>query len=83
MEDPKDKDRQKVLEELWEKHKHNAVTDDEGTYVNLENFSIGDHGLDTEDSRVPGNLSLSGTKSNERRYFLRSRGGRFRLFKGM
>lgn len=83
MEDSKERDRQRILEELWEKHKHNAVTDDEGTYVNLENFSIGDYGLSMEDPRVPGNQSLSSTKNYKRGFSLSNIGGRYRLFKSM
>ena len=75
---------QKTLSDLWEKHKHQAVTDDEGTYVNLENFNMADHGLRTEDMRVPGNQSLSSTNNRSEGYFLSGDGigGKFRLFKG-
>ena len=74
---------QKTLSGLWEKHKHQAVTDDEGTYVNLENFNIADHDLTMEDTRVPGNQSLSTTKNRREGYFLSGgTGGKFRLFKG-
>lgn len=74
---------QKKLSDLWEKHKHNSVTDDEGTYVSLDNGSIADHGLSMEDTRTPGNQSLSTTKNRKDGYFLSggSNGG-FRLFKG-
>lgn len=72
---------QKTLADLWEKHKHKAVTDDEGTYVNLENFSIADHGLSEQDMRTPGNQSFSSTKHKEEGYFLSGDGigGKFRL----
>ncbi len=70
-------------DELWEKHKANMVKDDEGTYVNLKNFNLADHDLTMEDTRVPGNQSLSTTKNRKEGYFLQSSpGGRFRLFKG-
>jgi hypothetical protein len=73
---------QKTYSDLWEKHKHNAVTDDEGTYVNLENFNIGDHGLSMEDMRTPGNQSLSGTNNqSEEGYFMSGSGSKFRLFR--
>lgn len=82
MEDPKNNERQKILEKLWEKHHKDAVTDDEGTYVNLTNFNLADHGLTMEDTRVPGNMSLSSTKNHKAGYFLQgSPGGRYRLFK--
>ena len=75
--------KQEIYQKLWEKHKHDAVTDDEGTYVNLKNFSIADHGLTMEDTRVPGNQTFSTTKNQERGYSLRGNGGYFRLFKSM
>lgn len=72
---------QKTLSDLWEKHQHSAVTDDEGTYVNLENFNIGDYGLSMEDMRTPGNQSLSGTNNREERYFMSGSNNKFRLFR--
>ena len=73
---------QEKLSKLWGEHKDKAVTDDEGTYVNLENFSIGDYELDTGDARAPGNQSLSGSSDRKEGYFLSGgRGGNFRLFK--
>ena len=74
---------QKTLSDLWEKHQHRAVTDDEGTYVNLENFNIADHGLSMEDMRTPGNQTLSTTKHRDEGYFMSGDGigGKFRLFK--
>ncbi len=32
---------QKTFSDLWEKHQHNAITDDEGVYVNLGRVSAG------------------------------------------
>lgn len=82
MEDTKYNERQRILEELWKKHEKDAVTDHEGTYVNLTNFNLQDHELTMEDTRVPGNMSLSPTKNHRAGYFLQgSPGGRFRLFK--
>lgn len=74
--------KQKVMSDLWEKHKHKAITGDDGTYIDLDNFNIGDHGLSMEDMRTPGNQSLSSTKNRDSGYFMRSTGGRFQLFKG-
>lgn len=82
MEDPKYDEKQKVFGELWEKHKADSATDEEGTYVNLTNFRLADHGLSMEDTRVPGNLSLSTTKNRKAGFFLRGYpGGKFRLYK--
>ena len=78
-----DAEKQEIYRKLWEKHQHDAVTDDEGTYVNLKNFNIADHGLSMEDTRVPGNQTLSTNTHHEGGYSLRSNGGGFRLFKGM
>ena len=78
-----DNEKQKTLSGLWEKHKHQAVTDDEGTYVNLKNFNMADHGLSEQDMRTPGNQTLSGTKHHNDEYFLSGDGigGGFRLFR--
>ena len=75
--------KQKTLSDLWDKHKHQAVTDDEGTYVNLENFNIADHGLSMEDMRTPGNQTLSSTEHRDEKYFLSGDkvSGNFRLFR--
>lgn len=82
MEDPRYEEKQRKLAELWEQRKADAITDDEGTYVNLTNFRLADHGLTMEDTRVPGNLSLSTTKNRKAGYFLHGGpGGKFRLFK--
>lgn len=75
--------KQEIYKKLWEKHESEAVTDDEGTYVNLKNFNIADHGLTMEDTRVPGNQTFSTTKNQERGYSLRRHGNNFRLFKSM
>ena len=76
-------EHQKKLAKLWGEQEHNAVTDDEGTYVTLENFNIDDHNLTMEDTRVPGNQTLSTTKHRKDGYFLSGgNGGKFRLFKG-
>lgn len=78
-----DAKKQEVYQKLWDKHQDKAVTDDEGTYVNLENFNLADHDLSMEDTRVPGNQTLSSTKNQKRGFSLRQSGGGFRLFKGM
>lgn len=84
MEDPRYEERQRVLSELWEKHKADAVTDEEGTYVNLKNFRLADHNLSMEDTRVPGNMSFSTTKNRKEGYFLRGYpGGKYRLFRSL
>jgi len=75
--------KQKLYQKLCDQHKDEAVTDDEGTYVNLKNFNIADHGLTMEDTRVPGNQTFSTTKNQERGYRLRASGKGFRLFKSM
>jgi hypothetical protein len=75
--------KQEIYKKLWEKHENEAVKDNEGTYVNLKNFNIADHGLTMEDTRVPGNQTFSTTKNQERGYSLRRHGNNFRLFKSM
>ncbi len=82
MEDPRYEERQKILSKLWEKHAAKSVTDADGTYVDLGNFRLADHDLTMEDTRVPGNFSLSTTKNFKSGYFLRGYpGGKYRLFK--
>lgn len=78
-----DSQKQELYQKLWEKHKHEAITDEEGTYVNLKNFNIADHGLTMEDTRVPGNQTFSTTKNQERGYRLTGSGNNYRLFKSM
>jgi len=75
--------KQELYQKLWDQHKDEAVTDDEGTYVNLKNFNIADHGLTMEDTKVLGNQTFSNAKNQERGYRLQSSGDNFRLFKGL
>ncbi|WKN31525.1 hypothetical protein PZB74_21490 [Porifericola rhodea] len=74
---------QEKLEALWRKHEKDAISDDEGTYISLQNINLSDHGLSLADTRAPGNLSLSPTSTTQNdNYFLRGfEAGNVRLFR--
>lgn len=76
-------ERQKKMEALWREHEANAITDDEGNYVRLKGVRLSDHGLDIQDPRTPGNMTLSPTSNTEHdNYFLRRYdAGDVRLFR--
>lgn len=82
MEDQK-LETQKRLKALWNKHEKNQVETAEGPYISLENINLAEHGLDLEDPRAPGNLSLSPTSTTQHdNYFLRGfEGGKLKLFR--
>lgn len=80
--DHKNSDIQKKLEALWKKHEGNAITDDNGDYISLKNINLAEHGLDMQDTRVPGNQTLSSTSNTQYdNYFLRGTGNDMRLFR--
>ncbi|MDF9796068.1 hypothetical protein OKW21_001331 [Catalinimonas alkaloidigena] len=80
--DTKVKDIQKKLEALWKEHEANAITDDDGEYVRLKGVNLSDQGLDIQDTRTPGNQSLSPTSDTQYdNYFLRGSGNDIRLFR--
>ncbi|MGB3589583.1 MAG: hypothetical protein WBA23_23760 [Tunicatimonas sp.] len=75
--------QQEIYRNLWEQHKDGVTTDDEGTYVDLKNFNIADHGLSTEETGAPGKETFSSTDNRKDGYSLRRHQGGFRLFKGI
>ncbi len=86
MDNSKDNTRletQKRLEAIWNKHEKNQVNSDEGPYISLKNINMAEHGLDLQDTRAPGNLSLSPTSTTQHdNYFLRGfEGGNLKLFR--
>ncbi|MEQ8470208.1 MAG: hypothetical protein RIC35_03445 [Marinoscillum sp.] len=75
-------DIDKKLDTLWNDHKDQVQETSVGTYIDVDNLTIRDAGLSTEDIMSPGNLSTWKTQRTGGRYFSESFGpGRTRLFR--